>query len=273
VWLIFSLVVSWTAFPKMFADVMTTLYVPLGLAGLGIVLRGSGFAFRKVAIRTPEQRAAGAAFAVSSVLTPFFFGTVAGAIASGRVPAEGYGDPLRSWLNPTSVLGGVLAVLACAYLAAVFLTADAAKRNEPDLQQWFRRRAVASASVAGVVALGGIAVLNADAHRLFTRLIGPALPLVVISALSGAAALLLLARPVFKVLRVLAAVAVASIVSGWGVAQYPYMLGRHLTIDEAASPPATLASLIAVFACAALVVVPSLVLLYSLQQRGRLENA
>src|SRR5919205_2838682 len=117
VWLIFCLVMLWTAFPRAFAAIMTTLYLPLGLAALGVVVRGSGFAFRKVVVRTEQQRVVGAAFAASSVITPFFLGTVAGGIASGRVPTGGYGDPLRSWINPTSLLGGVLAVMACAVMA------------------------------------------------------------------------------------------------------------------------------------------------------------
>src|SRR3978361_897860 len=44
-WLIYCLVVFWTAFPPAFATVMRTLYIPLGLAALGLVLRGSGVAF------------------------------------------------------------------------------------------------------------------------------------------------------------------------------------------------------------------------------------
>src|ERR671939_1907122 len=111
VWLIFCLVMLWTGFPPAFAAIMTTLYVPLGLAALGIVARGAGFAFRKVMVRTEQQRLTGAAFAISSVLAPFFLGAVVGGIASGRVPAAGHGDPVTSWLNPTSVLGGALAVL------------------------------------------------------------------------------------------------------------------------------------------------------------------
>src|SRR4051794_16876292 len=143
VWLIFCLVVLWTGFPPAFSAIMTTLYIPLGLAGLGIVMRGSGFAFRKVLVRTSEQRLAGATFAASSVLTPFFFGTIAGGIASGRVPAQGYGDAITSWCNPTSMFGGTLAVVACAYMAAVFLAVDARRAGDADLERWFRRRALA----------------------------------------------------------------------------------------------------------------------------------
>src|SRR6202044_2507940 len=72
VWLVFDLVIFWTAFPHAFASVMTALALPIWLAAGGIVLRGAGFAFRKEIISTGWQRAAGATFAFSSLLTPFF---------------------------------------------------------------------------------------------------------------------------------------------------------------------------------------------------------
>lgn len=274
VWLIYCLVLLWTGFPAAFAAIMTTLYIPLALAALGIVLRGSGFAFRKVSVRTAEQRAAGATFAVSSVLTPFFFGTVAGGIASGRVPSAGGGDPLRSWVNPSSLLGGALAVLVCSYLAAVFLIAEARGRGVADLETWFRRRALLAAAVTGTASIAGIFVLRADAHRLFERLLfGPALPCVLLSLTSGGLALLLLRTGPPSLLRVLAALAVVSVLAGWGIAQYPYLLGTHLSVAQAAAPRATLMALTVVFVAAALLCVPSLALLYALQQRGELEDA
>jgi cytochrome d ubiquinol oxidase subunit II len=268
VWLIFCLVVLWTAFPPAFAQIMTTLFVPLILAALGIVLRGSGFAFRKVVVRTAEQRASGAAFAVSSVITPFFLGTVAGGIASGRVPGGG----TTPYLNPTSLLGGALAVVTCSYLAAVFLTAEARIRGAEDLETVFRRRAMASAVVAGALATAGIFVLRADAHRLFERLLGPGLPFVVLSAGSGLAALVLLRSAEPRLVRALAVAAVVAVLLGWGVAQYPYLLGTHLTLSAAAAPVATLWSLTTIAVAAVLLCGPSLLLLYFLQERGRLEE-
>jgi cytochrome d ubiquinol oxidase subunit II len=271
VWLIFCLVMLWSAFPTAFAAITTTLYLPLGLAALGIVVRGSGFAFRKVVVRTDQQRMAGASFATSSVITPFFLGAVAGGIASGRVPTRGYGDPVSSWLNPTSLLGGAVAVLACALLAAVFLVAEARRRGDGDLEQWFRRRALAAAAVTGVVVLAGIAVLRSDSPRLFRELTTRGLPLVVASAVCGVAALVLLPRAAPGVLRLLAVGAVASVVAGWGVAQYPYLLGTHLPIADAAAPLPTLWVLTLVAAAAVVLVLPGFVLLFTLQQRGRLD--
>jgi cytochrome d ubiquinol oxidase subunit II len=236
------------------------------------VVRGSGFAFRKVFVRTDQQRVVGAAFAASSVLTPFFLGTVAGGIASGRVPTGGNGDPMASWLNPTSLLGGALAVLACAFTAAVFLTAEARRRGEADLETYFRRRAQLTAVVTGAVALGGIALLSADAPRLFDNLLGRALPLVIVSGLCGLGSLLLIRRLDPRLVQGAAATAVAAIVAGWGVAQYPYLLGTHLSISEGAAPTPTLTALAVVAAAALVLVVPSMALLFVLAQRGRLES-
>src|SRR3954449_6966465 len=94
VWLIFIFVVLWTGFPEAYESITLTLFVPLSLAALGIVLRGSSFAFRKTVFRTRDRRNFGAAFAVSSVIVPFCMGAIAGGVASGRVPAGGEaGDP------------------------------------------------------------------------------------------------------------------------------------------------------------------------------------
>jgi cytochrome d ubiquinol oxidase subunit II len=258
-WLIYCLVVFWTGFPAAFATVMRTLYLPLGLAVLGIVLRGSGFAFRKAVEDVRHQRMAGAAFAVSSVVTPFFLGTVAGGIASGRVP----GGAFRSWLNPTSVFTGVLAVAVCAYLAAVFLTADA----PADLMPYFRRRAWLTAWVTGLLSIAGIFVLRADAPRLFHGLLGRALPIALLSVAAGVAALVLMRRTAARLVRALAALAVAAIVVAWGVAQYPYLLGTHATIGASAAPDASLVALLVIVVVAILLVGPSFALLYILQQR------
>jgi cytochrome d ubiquinol oxidase subunit II len=269
-WLIYCLVILWTGFPQAFAAITTTLYIPLGLAVLGIVLRGSGFAFRKTALRTPEQRLYGVSFAVSSVVTPYCFGSVAGAIASGRVPTAGRGDPVTSWLNPTSVLGGVLAVVVCAYLAAVYLTVDARTNQSPELETWFRRRALAAGAVTGLVSLAGVFVINSDSPRLFHELSHRGLALLIVSAVSGVASLVLLRTNKPIALRTLAALAVTTVVVGWGVAQYPFLLGTHLRLVNAAAPNPTLWVLVGVAAAAALLILPSLAILYFLQNRGRL---
>ena len=232
VWLIFCFVVLWTGFSEAYASITLTLFVPLTLAALGIVLRGSSFAFRKTVFRTRDRRNFGAAFALSSVLVPYCLGAVAGAIASGRVPAGGEaGDPWTSWVNPTSVLGGVLAVVVVAYLAAVYLVWDARRLGDQTMVEYFRRRAIGAAVVAGVVAFVGIFVLRSDARYLFDELTTKALPLVILSAVCGIGSLVLLVRDAERGARLLAIGAVASIVVGWGVAQWPYILPETLSVE------------------------------------------
>jgi cytochrome d ubiquinol oxidase subunit II len=272
VWLIFDLVVLWTAFPEAFAAIMSTFFVPLTLAALGIVFRGSGFAFRHVTEGLAGRRLYGAVFAFSSVLTPFFMGTVVGGIASGRVPADGEGDRITSWLNVTSVLVGALFVASCAYLAAVFLVADARRAGRPELVQYFRVRALGAGAVSGCLALAGIAVLRDDARSFYDGLTSEGLPLVIASAVCGAIALGLLTRPAPRGARPLAIGAVTAVVWGWGAAQYPDLLPGALTIAEAAGPSQTLTALLIVFGVAAVVVAPALALLFTLHQRSLLDE-
>ncbi|MEZ5076887.1 MAG: cytochrome d ubiquinol oxidase subunit II [Solirubrobacterales bacterium] len=283
VWLIFILVVLWTAFPPAFKAIFTTLYVPIALAALGIVLRGAGFAFRKSVEQLEARRALGATFAVSSVLTPFFMGTVVGAVAAGNVPAEGNGEPFSSWLAPLPLATGVMFVATGAYLAAVFLVGDARRGGHPDLERYFQRRALAAAAVAGAAAAFGLVELHAESRYVFDRLVAEGLPLVVLSALCGIGLLVLLLRRTAvpgsgggpplarRAMRPLAAGAVVAVIWGWGVAQFPYLLPTSLRIDEAAAPGPTLTIVLIVFVIAALVVLPSLGLLYALSQRDLLE--
>ncbi len=205
-WLIFDLVILWSAFPLAFSSIMSTLYIPLTLAAFGIILRGAGFAFRKYTRGLAGRRAFGATFALSSVITPFFLGAALGGIASGRVPAgNAAGDPWTSWLNPTSILVGILAVTVGAYLAAVFLVVSAQRRGQVDLEAYFRRRALVIALIAGALSIAGLGVLNVDAPVLAAGLAGQALPLVVLSVILGSASLVLLGRGLTRGIRVVAA--------------------------------------------------------------------
>ncbi|MFI9648238.1 cytochrome d ubiquinol oxidase subunit II [Streptomyces sp. NPDC052040] len=268
VWLVFVVVLLWTGFSPVFAAVMSTLYIPLTLTALGIIARGAAFAFRKASGEVWQRRLFGGCFALSSVVTPYFLGSVAGAVASGRVPPGlAKGDLLTSWLNPTSALGGVLAVLVCAYLAAVYLCGDAARTGDARLAAYFRRRALATGAVTGVVALVGIEILHTDAHRLFHGLTYRALPLVLVSAVLGALSLVLLMLAGTALVRITAAAAVAALLWSWGVAQYPEMLPPSVTVAATASQPSVLATSLAALAVGAVLLVPSVLWLYSLFQR------
>ncbi len=266
VWLIYVLVMWWTGFPESFAATMTTLAVPLMLALLGIVLRGASFAFRKFAGTLAQARLFGVIFAGSSLITPFFLGAVAGAIASGRVPAGGGGDLFRSWLNPTSLLGGVIAVGTCSFLAGTFLAADAQRAAKPGLADQLRRRTIGVGVVTGAVVLGTLLPLRADAPTLYAGLTGRAAPLIALSAAAGLATLWLLWRGRLAVARFTAVAAVASVVLGWGLGQYPWLLVDEVTIQDAAGASATLAALLVAVGLAGIIVLPALGYLFRLTQ-------
>lgn len=273
VWLIFVLVYLWTAFPEGFAAIMTALFVPFVLAGVGIIFRGGAFVFRKSSSTIAQARFFGILFASSSVITPFFFGAAAGSLASGRVPLDGDVDPWTVWINPTSLLGGVLAVGTCAWLAAVFLAADAARDTDRQLAEHFSRRGVITGVVLGAVALIGVVVLETDAVTLADRLERWGAPLVVASAACGLAAMWLLRQGRPEAARLPAIGAVVAIVLGWGVGQYPWLLVDELEIADAAGADATLWALIVAFVIAGVTAVPALAWMLKLTHQGDLSTA
>jgi cytochrome d ubiquinol oxidase subunit II len=267
VWLIFVITLFWTCFPAAFAPFAATLYIPLTLAALGIIVRGSAFAFRKVSDELWQRRLFGAAFAFSSVVTPFFLGTTLGAIASRRVPTGiGEGNILTSWWNPTSFTTGVLAVVTAAYLAAVYLTADARRQDEHHLAEAFRRRALVTGLLLGALTFIGLPIVRADAPDLFAGLTDTALPLVIASVALGVLSLVPLIARHYLLVRITSALAVTAVLWAWGIAQYPIML-PGLTVAEAATDPTVLHPLLWVLAIGGALLIPSLLYLYWVFQR------
>jgi cytochrome bd ubiquinol oxidase subunit II len=265
VWLIFVLVVCWTGYPVAFGSITSTLSAPLLIAAIGIIFRGAAYALRGQG----ASRAAENLFAVSSVLTPFAFGTVAGSIALGRVPVgNAAGNLVTSWLNPGSVLIGVLAVAFSGYLAAVYLAADARRLTERSLVTAFRERALLAGLTSGALALAGLLAMRNSGLDLAH---GVALVLVVVSGVAGLATLALCWRSAFGLARLTAAAAVAAVVVGWAVAQSPRLL-PGMTVTQAAAGRSTLLALVIAVGCGAAILVPSLVLLYTLFLRGRLDT-
>lgn len=271
VWLVFVLVVIWTAYPVAFGSIASTLAAPLFLAAVGIVFRGTAYALRAGTTRLREQRTVDTVFGVSSVLTPFALGTVAGAIAAGDVPVgNAAGSLWASWTSGLALTVGVLAVASGAYLAAVYLAADAVRAGSAELERAFRRRAVVAGVAAGALALAALPVLHAEAHRLYERLVGlPGLPALLVSVAAGVGTLALVAVRRYEAARYSAAAAVAAIIAGWALAQQPVLL-PGLTVSQAAAGHDTLVAIVVSVAAGALVLAPSLALLFTLTLRGRL---
>jgi cytochrome bd ubiquinol oxidase subunit II len=302
VWLIFVIVIAWTAYPVAYGSITSTLAAPLLIAAIGIIFRGAAYALRGA---LDGSRLAEYLFALSSVLTPFALGTAVGAIAIGRVPVgNALGNPVTSWLNPACVLIGALAVVFSGYLAAVYLAADSRRHSrsagqvatiggiagaggvadaggvaaaggavgaggdDDTLAEAFRWRAMAAGLVCGALALAGLLVMRNSGLNLTH---GAALALVCVSAAAGLATLLLCWWYRFELARVTAALAVAAVVVGWGAGQAPRFL-PGLTVAQAAASRSTLVALIIAVGCGAVVLVPSLALLFTLYLRGRLDT-
>ncbi len=257
VWLIFVLTVIWTAYPVAFGSIASTLSIPLFGAALGIIFRGAAYALRAGTATRRELSTIDTVFALSSILTPFALGAVVGAIAAGRVPVgNAAGALFSSWTGPISLLVGSLAVATGAYLAAVYLAADAVRLGEPELARRFRVRALIAGVLAGVLALGGLTG-------------GAALVALAVSIVGGVCALALVWRSRFELARYAAALAVAAIIAGWALAQQPVLL-PGLTIEQAAAPHDTLVAVVLAVIVGGVILAPSLALLFMLVLRGAL---
>jgi cytochrome d ubiquinol oxidase subunit II len=270
VWLIFGLVLAWTAFPAAFAAAMITLFVPLSLSVLGIVAGWVGFAFRHQVHGLQTKSIFGAMFAASSLLAPFFLGTAIGAIATGQVRAAARFSVVNAWTTPTALLTGGLFVAACAYVSAIYLIGDSRRRGKAAMVRYFRARAAAAGLATGALAAATLASMSTTGHYVFHRLLGTAVPLVALAVAAGLAALIMIAAGVVRGLRVAAALTVASVVFGWGWAQYPWLLPRTLNLQAGAAPTGSLVTELAIMGLIALLAGPAFVLLFWLQQRDLL---
>lgn len=266
VWLIFLIVILFSAFPPVYATLSTALFIPFHLVLLGIVLRGAAFVFRAYGYRagsaiTGTERTWGVVFGISSTITPFLLGSCMGAVASGaiRVDAAGARVTDAPWLTPLSLLTGSLALALCAYLAAVYLTIE----TRDDLQRDFRRYALISGTITVGLSILALPLMRASAPHLWSGLLSTrALPILgagVIAALLAGWALL---RSRFRLARGAAIVQIAMLLGGWIAAQYPYIVYPDLTIAGAAAPPASLQFFLIATPLGLAVLLPSLYLLF-----------
>jgi cytochrome d ubiquinol oxidase subunit II len=198
-------------------------------------------------------------------------GTVIGAIATGAVQPDATRATLHTWTSATSLLSGCLFVTACAYLAAVYLTGEAARRGDSTLQIYFCRRARGAAVVAGVLSAALLAELHRSDRRLYAHLTGRSAPLVAVTALCGIAVILGLNARRAAMGRAIAALGVAAVIWGWGVAQYPVLLpGTRLTLTDAGAPHTVYTALVVLFGFVVAIIGPALILLFALQERRAL---
>jgi cytochrome bd ubiquinol oxidase subunit II len=266
VWLIFVLTGLLSAFPTVFADLSVALYLPFSLALVGIVLRGSAFAFRSHGEPDSSwQRSWTRVFGIASLVTPFVLGAAAGSIASGRirvVDGDVRAGLLSSWSSPLSLFAGLFALTICAYLAATYLTVEAVQRGKDELERDFRGRSLVAGAIAGVLAAVGLILVRSEAPLLWKGMREAGLLFAVLSAIAGVGSLIAVWTRRYRLARAGAVAAVASVLFGWGVAQWPYLIVPDVTVTSAAAPDATLRLVVVGFAIGGAILAPSLYLLF-----------
>jgi cytochrome d ubiquinol oxidase subunit II len=268
IWLIFLITGTFTAFPIVFAALSIALFIPGVLALLGTVLRGAAFAYYShFRAAVPVNLAWGRTFSVSSIIAPFFFGTMAAAVAGGHirvVQGQVHTDFFSTWTAPFALACGAFAVAMCAVLAATYMTVEARNVGQQDLVTLFRSHALIAYLVTAVI--GALAALLAtrDAPYLWTNLTGRALPLVIATMLLGIATALMLLINYFALARVLIAGTIMGIFAAWGVAQYPYLIVPDVTVANASAPHNVLVAVVISAIGGLIIVLPALWLLFYL---------
>ena len=272
VWLIFFLTGLLTVFPGAFAALGTALLVPGALALLGIVVRGAAFAF--AAQLTGFERARRPlhlAFGLASAATPFVFGAAAAGLARGRLHVSGAhvraGGGAALWLGPFQAAVGLLALAACVALAAAFMTVEMRRAGDARLADAFRTQTVRASAATAVLAAAGLVLAAADAPDLLHRLTGRGLPALLLGGAALAATPIAARLRRDRLARGAIATAMAAFVWGWGLAQFPRLVGPDVTVASAAASPAELHAIAIALGAGAAVLLPALILLYGAFRR------
>lgn len=268
VWLILVVVILFTGFPPAFAAFSTRLHAPLLALLLAIVARGAAFAFRSASgDRHRERRGWSAVFIAGSLTAPVLLGMIVAVVASGDAGDAAAPTTLSwrgPWLTGFAIAVGFFALALCAFLAAVYLTVEAENAGDRPLADDFRRRAFYAGIICGALALLTFLLSAGSAPRLYAGLSVRrwSWPLHLVTGVAAMGALIAIIGRRYRVARGLAALQVALVVLGWGVSQYPYLMPPYLTLQSAAAPRETQTLLLIALGGGALVLFPSLRLLF-----------
>lgn len=259
IWLILIIVLMFVVFPKAYSTILTFLHFPITIMLFGIVMRGSSFVFRKYDENGDKyKRYWSLFFAVGSIITPFFLGLILGSVT---VEQPSLNDLFWSWVKPFPIFTGLLTLVICAYLAAVYLILET---DEPGLKEDFRTRALFSGVMLFVFTIAGTVLAYFEARNLFYELVEGefAIPLQLSAALSAMLALYFLFHRAYKRARIFAMLQVVFILFGWMITQYPDLITGHLTIAAAAAPTNVIIVTLIILGIGSAVMLPSLIFLY-----------
>ncbi len=274
VWLVLIVVLTFVGFPEVYAVSTTYLHIPLVLALLGIVARGTAFTFRHY---DPRPGALGdvytVLFRVSSMLTPLFLGVTAAALVEGDLTrADGktfYEAYVAPWNTPFCYTTGLFVVALFTFQGAALLAAETAGKVGPLPYIRVTRYAHFAAFVCGALTLG--TAYTQQSPWLDGLLASPtALACMGLATLLVPAVALAFRRGKPWLLRGAMAAQVASIVVGFFAAQFPVLVRlqpENLTVQSAAAPDATLRALLVAVGVGLLLIVPAMIYLVVIHKR------
>ena len=269
VWLIFLIVGLFNVFPSAFYSLSIALFIPFTIVLIGIVLRGAAFIFQYYAIRAKGTfaRTWSRVFSATSVITPFFLGMSAAAVASGNLlPPDGIprATYIVGWTSPFALVIGALAVTLCATIAAVYLTVEARDNaHDEQLAEEYHLRALTAGGVTAVLGLLGLLLSVSEAPILWQGMLNHGVLVVIVTMIIGLLTALALFTRRYRLARVLIIAEAAFMLGAWGLAQFPYIIPPHATIDNSSNDPAVIGILLVCTAIGMVIVIPSLYYLFS----------
>ncbi len=265
VWLILIVTVLFTAFPSAYAQISITLHIPLTLLVIGIVFRGSAFAFRHYDVKDDDIHVRwDQLFAVSSLISPLLLGVIIGTITAGHFPLNSesfFQVYVFPWIQPFPLLMGLFTLFLFAYLAATYLLLET---NNYQLQEIFRKRAIIAVLVVGFLEEAVLILGKSRAPQLWGELQNSLWGACIQLGVGGfaiAAVWFLMTRRYWWA-RTCAILQVTLTVWAWGIAQFPYLVPPYLTVFNASAPEITLQFITLALLLGALLLFPSLYYLF-----------
>jgi len=276
-WLIIAIVILFVGFPVIYTTMSVHLHIPLVIMLLGIIARGTAFAFRNYdAVTDNMQKIYNKVFVYSSFITPLFLGIIAGSAVSGRIDVHAdtfLSAYIISWLNLFSVAIGLFTVSLCGFIAAIFLIGEA-KNNEVERRRFVRK--ALQMNIAAVIS-GGLVFFSAisDGIPLVEWVFGNPVGITAVSAATISLIILwyLIYKGRSKRLRLLAGFQITMILLTTTYKHYPNIVvlknGGYLSLIDNKGTDKTIEALALALLIGSIFILPALFyLIYSFQKRG-----
>jgi cytochrome d ubiquinol oxidase subunit II len=281
VWIILAVVILFNGFPQAYSQLSITFHLPLTLMLFGIIARGCAFTFRHYdAVRDRAHRYYSVVFALSSVLTPFALGLIAGGVTLGRVDLHAqtyFAGYIAPWCNLFCLAMGMFTCALFAFLAAIYLFGET---RDPALHRLFRRRA--QITIFGSIITGFAVFASAEAEGLHLAQQFFADPWA-IAAMGLATALFgplhfSIHKKQFTLARFEVAVQVSLVLFGWFKLQYPVLIltqmpAEAITVYTAAAPDSSLRYLLYALLGGSALIFPALFYLLRIFKIGNANTA